>query len=207
MIFVMILIVLGVLALVGYPLVRVRARSDLILDDTENTVNTLIRRKDSSYAAIKELDFDYHTGKLSDEDYQNLYKIYKADALQTIQALDTEKLTEMEQLDAEVEAEIKKMRTGLQPPFDDKRESAGNYCPACGAEYTERDDFCGTCGTQLGKECNKCSVLNTYNAKFCCNCGARLGNYCPQCGHIYHTGVSYCSQCGTALTAKGVHRK
>ena len=203
MIFFMILIVLGVLAVIGYPLVRQRMRKDLILDDTQDYASRLMKTKEPSYAAIKELDFDYHTGKLSDEDYEALYQAYKSEALQTIKALDEKKSTEMGQLDAEIEAEINKKRRCLQKSPDARAKLAGNICPACGAKYTEGTVFCGACGTRLGIECSACGSLNTSSAKFCHNCGERLQKRCPQCGHIYETGAIYCSQCGAALTTKG----
>ncbi len=72
MIFVMIIIIIAVLVTIGYPLIRFRAYKGFAPDDTGDYKYELIRKKESSYEAIKELDFDYNTGKLSDEDYQNL---------------------------------------------------------------------------------------------------------------------------------------
>ena len=174
MIFVMIIIIIAVLVTIGYPLIRFRAYKGFAPDDTGDYKYELIRKKESSYEAIKELDFDYNTGKLSDEDYQNLYKTYKFEALKAIREMDKETLTEMESIDAEVETEIQEMRSGLYSSSDNQHVPAAGTCPACGAEYDKGDSFCKTCGAQLGKKCGACGSLNLDSAKFCYSCGERL---------------------------------
>jgi len=174
MIFVMIVLIIAVLVIIGYPLIRLHTYEGFDPDGANDYKYELIRKKESSYEAIKELDFDYNTGKLSDEDYQNLYRTYKFEALKAIRELDKENLTETELLDAEVEAEIREMRSSLYSSSDNQHVHVAGTCPACGAEYDEGDSFCKTCGVQLGKKCDACGSLNLYSAKFCYSCGKRL---------------------------------
>lgn len=48
----------------------------------------LTEQKEHAYAAIKELDFDYNMGKLSEEDYKELKQQYKQDAVSFLQQID-----------------------------------------------------------------------------------------------------------------------
>ena len=48
----------------------------------------LIEERDRALAALKELEFDHRTGKVSDEDYRALVGVLRADAAQALKALD-----------------------------------------------------------------------------------------------------------------------
>ena len=48
----------------------------------------LLDRKETVYAAIKEIEFDYQMGKLSEEDFQQLRQQYKDEAVSILKQLD-----------------------------------------------------------------------------------------------------------------------
>jgi hypothetical protein len=47
----------------------------------------LIEERDRALAALKELEFDHRTGKVSDEDYRALVSTLRADAARALKAL------------------------------------------------------------------------------------------------------------------------
>lgn len=111
-------------------------------------VQHLDDRKQAIYENLRDLQFEYRLGKLSDEDYQ-----------QTKQALQKELAGVL----AETEAVM--ARLGLQPVRAKKEsakapapkaaaaqvqaQTAGSACPHCGAQFSQTLKFCGECGKAM----------------------------------------------------------
>jgi len=91
----------------------------------------LERQKLDAYAAIKEAEFDYRMGKLSEADFGALREKYGAQALQAISALDSAQSTSARQLGAH------------------RRPVRIAFCPACGHGIPPRANFCPACGQSL----------------------------------------------------------
>jgi hypothetical protein len=94
-------------------------------------------RKQAIYENLRDLQFEYRLGKLSDEDYA-----------QTKQALQRELALVL----AEMEETVK--RLGLTPvrvpPLKARKPSmAGTVCPHCGASFPQSLKFCGECGRAI----------------------------------------------------------
>jgi hypothetical protein len=60
------------------------------LDAGERERITLLEERDRALAALKELEFDHRTGKVSDEDYRSVVSTLRADAARALKALDTD---------------------------------------------------------------------------------------------------------------------
>lgn len=58
------------------------------LDAGERERLALIEERDRVLAALKELEFDHRTGKVSDEDYRALVGVLRAEAARALKALD-----------------------------------------------------------------------------------------------------------------------
>jgi hypothetical protein len=58
------------------------------LDTAERERVTLMEERDRALTALKELEFDHRTGKVSDEDYRALVGTLRADAARALKALD-----------------------------------------------------------------------------------------------------------------------
>jgi hypothetical protein len=200
MIFFMIFILLVLLLVIGYPLVRKRVTGDRVLDDGEDRKVELLRKKESSYAAIRELDFDYNTGKISEEDFNHLNKVYKAEALQAIKELEEGNYDSSEAGDGQIELEIRKRRRTPLVKQGGKITSAGMACLYCGAANKAGARFCFSCGKKIGVKCRHCGAFNIQVAQFCEGCGKPLLKYCPGCGIQTGSGAKFCPQCGTSLT-------
>ena len=91
-------------------------------------------RKQAIYDNLRDLQFEYRVGKLSDEDYQS-----------TKQALQKELAGVL----AEIETTIKKL--GLMPtPVPPKAaKKTGTKCPHCGANFPQALKYCGECGKAI----------------------------------------------------------
>ncbi|HEB12850.1 MAG TPA: zinc ribbon domain-containing protein [Actinobacteria bacterium] len=117
----------GVAIYVSQPLLRARSEN-LYVDDFEETpLQPLLVRKDLIYSAIKELEFDYNTGKLSNDDYNDLREKYATQA-------------------AEVLKEIDDLEAGGK---SDKGRKSKTACPECGFKIKKGDRFCQSCGNEV----------------------------------------------------------
>ncbi|OGB95160.1 MAG: hypothetical protein A3G35_02645 [candidate division NC10 bacterium RIFCSPLOWO2_12_FULL_66_18] len=69
----------------------------------------LLARKEAAYSALKELEFDYRTRKLSQEDYEELRAVYRVEAAEALKAMD-QGATPPRDLDALIDAEVSAWR-------------------------------------------------------------------------------------------------
>ncbi len=112
---------------ISYPFFQ--SRQKRISFDLNHRAEELEARKAQIYAAIKDIDFDYQMGKLSEEDYQELRSQYKAEAVQLLKQMD----------------QLKRPRGKKH-----KAKAAQAFCAQCGARVNPNDRFCANCGAPLG---------------------------------------------------------
>lgn len=77
--------------LVALPFLREpRPHSDYLVqpDELEQRRLALAEERDRSLAALKELEFDHRTGKVSDDDYRELVRPLRRRAAEALRALD-----------------------------------------------------------------------------------------------------------------------
>ncbi len=132
-------LVLAVLtfAFIIYPLLKQKSPSVDSVEDEK--LQELLSNRDTTYSMLKELEFDFQSGILTDEDYRDLEARYKRKAISVLRDInDLEKGTEVEE---EIERQVLELR-----------RSKGQFCPQCGAGCQEDDRFCSRCGTSLSKE-------------------------------------------------------
>ena len=119
--------------------------------------------------ALKEIEFDRATGKLSDGDYEMLKERYSAEALTALDQDPTEQRGEAAATDSEmlIAARLHQLRSA---------HSAGTVapppCPICGPRPEPDALFCSSCGRLL-------------SPAFCVSCGSALdadGRFCSACG-------------------------
>lgn len=70
------------------PLLLQKDQTNPRESDQGNTLERLIEEKEGAYAAIHELQFDLHMGKLSEADFQILKRQYMQQAAGCLQAMD-----------------------------------------------------------------------------------------------------------------------
>lgn len=109
--------------------------------------------------ALKEIEFDRATGKLSDTDYEQLKAKYTAEALAALRG--------------ETGHVIRETGHVAAPPFPVSRVP----CPEHGPRPERDAQFCSECGRRLGTApgyCARCGTALDSDARYCNSCGARV---------------------------------
>lgn len=116
---------------------------------------------DSAIVALREIEFDRATGKLSERDYAELRKTYGDRALRELRVETIEPET-AEPRDA-IEARVRAYR------------QTHRECPTCGLRPETDAVYCSTCGGYLDRVCDACAAeITEPGAVFCSSCGASL---------------------------------
>lgn len=131
----MALISLAAVAFIIYPLLK---GENSIAEETrvDDRLGDIALGKESVYASLKEVEFDYQTGKLSRQDYQELRSDLESMALSLLKKADRVKegKDRSRTIEEEIELELLKVRKkkGLSPrkkkgegKQDRKEETAG----------------------------------------------------------------------------------
>jgi hypothetical protein len=149
------LIVFVAILIVGYPLVNAQAyeytQAGLNGDDN---FEHLASARNSAFEAIRDLEFDRATGKLSDTDYQMMrarFDARAAEVLQKMDALDAARAKRAARPAVGAAAKAPEAPGG-EPGDKLQAQRAGakkSYCGHCGARVEAADRFCPVCGTRL----------------------------------------------------------
>ena len=126
------LLTLAVATFVAWPFFRQVAEDAGAPPDVQLT--PLERQKTEAYAAIKEAEFDYQMGKLTEADFATLRERYSRQALAAIAAIEGTHAT------------------GARHPRaagDNRPSTRVAYCPSCGRRVPPRTNFCAGCGRAL----------------------------------------------------------
>jgi len=111
--------------------------------------------------ALKEIEFDRATGKLSDTDYEQLKAKYTHEALVAMRG----------------ERAPPVVRHPSKPPADAARTTHDARCPDHGLRPEPGAQFCSECGRRLGTApgyCVRCGTALDVDARYCNRCGARV---------------------------------
>ncbi len=110
----------------------------------ETELDRLLNRKAIVYSNLKDLEFEYKMGRLSDADFRRLEAGYKSEAAEILQKLDG--LGVEHNLDDTIERDIKARKERFQGP---SRSRDLERCPSCGAELIAGKKFCADCGKRI----------------------------------------------------------
>lgn len=179
------LVGLAAVWLVLQPLVAPGRRSAPVYEplDPEETP------KGVALAALKEIEFDRETGKLSDDDYEFLKGKYTVAALEALRAEAGEEpggpgrpasrgdADRPEPGDGDIEIMIAARVRALRFASTSAPPGAP-CCPACGPRPEPDAVVCSSCGERL-----------------------RLGGACLGCGAELSPDSRFCTQCGTGVAA------
>jgi len=101
----------------------------------------LDERKAAIYENLRDLQFEYRVGKLSDADYQST----KKDLQTELAAV----LAEVDKLKASLNGTVAAKPPRPAAPAPAPKETAGFVCDSCGAKFEKNLKFCGECGKPM----------------------------------------------------------
>lgn|SRR5574341_122464 len=107
-------------------------------------------------SALRDLDFDFHLGKVSQEDYPGLRAQLVTEAAKYME-LEKEE-------DERIEALIHARRTATHQ----------STCMECGKKLEAGTRFCPHCGTEVDASCPSCGGAVKAGDLFCSSCGIKL---------------------------------
>jgi ElaB/YqjD/DUF883 family membrane-anchored ribosome-binding protein len=99
----------------------------------------LEEKRDILYDNLRDLNFEYGLGKLSDDDY--------AKAKATLQAELAQVNAELERMQAQAAGKRAKAAAAKADPAP--QPAPGTVCPHCGAKFEKPLKFCGECGKPM----------------------------------------------------------
>lgn len=125
--------------------------------------------KGVALTALKEIEFDRETGKLSDADYELLKRKYTAAALEALRA--EEQSRAPADVEAMIAARVKTLRSAATATSTGARS-----CPDCGPRPEPDAAYCSSCGRPLAAHgaCERCGAPLAPGSRFCEGCGTRV---------------------------------
>lgn len=120
------LVLAAVFAYIAYPILKPPPEEQF----EPAALDELLTQRESAYQAIRDLDFDFQLGKLSQTDYNNLRERHKAHAASVLQELDARPLV-------------------APAPRPVATREVNLFCTNCGTQREPSDKFCRKCGNQL----------------------------------------------------------
>jgi hypothetical protein len=114
----------------------------------ETELDRLLNRKAIVYSNLKDLEFEYKMGRLSDADFLRLEAGYKTEAAGILQSLD--QLGVEKNVDETIEKDVALRKARMFPSRAGQLPAEeASRCPACGAELISGKRFCADCGHRL----------------------------------------------------------
>jgi hypothetical protein len=181
------LVGLAVVALIIGPLMGQGNPAPPTVDEPEDLEET---PKGVALTALREIEFDRATGKLSDEDYHALKAKYTAEALALLRAEEAGKSeggdragqvghSGLEAAASEPPAAASEAADPVEALVADRirqLQTGMVRCPSCGPRPEGDALFCSTCGRSLTVGgCVDCGAPLVPGSRFCENCGVAVG--------------------------------
>jgi rRNA maturation endonuclease Nob1 len=110
---------------------------DLPPPEPESPFQHFDERKAAIYENLRDLQFEYRMGKLSDADYQTTKKDLQKELAQVLAEVDKLKIS------------LNGTAPRTAPKPAPKKEAPANVCEACGATFEKALKFCGECGKPM----------------------------------------------------------
>jgi hypothetical protein len=124
--------------------------------------------------ALRDLDFDYRAGKISEEDYGNLRTALLSRAATSLQIMDETSDARLEKL---IQAR-RKQQSSTSDSAETRNNSSGSLtCANCQSPLAVGANFCMKCGTAVSRAfCPHCGNPTQPDDQFCPACGKATSN-------------------------------
>lgn len=141
-----------------------------LLDRELKQIETLSARKGRILQTLKDIEFDFETGKISEEDYEQLRRRHERKALKIMRQLDELREGDddlLDDIDSEVAERLEQLRepTADESTRDSSADHAGDRseqrpleCPSCGRGLETDARFCDRCGTEIDEEARRAAA-------------------------------------------------
>jgi hypothetical protein len=113
----------------------------------ETELDRLLNRKAIVYSNLKDLEFEYKMGRLSDADFRRLEAGFKGEASLILQQMD--QLGVDNNIDETIEKDVASRKERLRAPGKRGNQNDAGRCPSCGAALVPGKKFCADCGHRL----------------------------------------------------------
>lgn len=133
-------------AFVVLPFLQHRGKG---ITEAERQSSELQAGRDRVLNSLQELEIDFGTGKILEEDYRGQRQALMKEGAGILRRIDALKVgshvrIEGGDIDDEIEAAIAQIRS-------EKGDRSGGFCPSCGSEVKAGDLFCIRCGNTLAE--------------------------------------------------------
>ncbi len=183
LIFISMVMAAAAIGFILYPLLKQRTIKAERMENS--TVLELSSKRDTTYAMLKEVEFDYQAGILVEDDYRALEDHYKRKAVSLVR-----EIHDIKEADDNVEKEIQEFRSAGEEPPDLNPEDAiemevlklrsKRSCP----DLPKNSDL----NEAIEEEIRSLRKPAVAGAAFCTKCGVKAG-----------AGDLFCANCGTKL--------
>lgn len=157
-----VLLAAGAVLFVLAPIFRPRASEAVAEGDAGEDPEDDLSPRAVALRALKEIEFDRATGKLSDADYEALRRKYTEEALAALRE-DGRELGAGSSPVRAAPAPRSPLPAPSCPTHGLRPETDAAFCSECGRRLATAPGFCTRCGTSLERQ-----------AKYCHSCGARV---------------------------------
>ena len=167
------LVGLAVLWLVLQPVLRPGRKKPVPFEPIEPEETP----KGIALTALKEIEFDRETGKLSDADYDFLKGKYTAQALDALRH--ESEAAASDDVEALVAAKVRALRSASAATSSNAPgviPASQPSCTTCGPRPESDALFCSTCGHPLRSRsaCASCGAALSPDSKYCERCGRQV---------------------------------
>lgn len=163
-----------------YPMLKQKMGRAIQVENT--ALQELSSKRDTAYAMLKEVEFDYQSGILVEEDYRALEDRYKQKAVSILKEIHS-----LSEADDELEREIHEFKTRKeepQPPqgVDDieteilklRRKKEAGSPPHLDDGIEEEIKRYRKTAAASGVFCTHCGTKSEAEDQYCANCGTEL---------------------------------
>lgn len=143
------------IAFIARPLIE---KEEFAVTEKGKRTSTLMAERDRVVTVIQELELDHEMGKVSQQDFeiqrrdlirQGASILKQLDGLGVGEAVESANGNVLKELDAKIEAEIKRRRQLIdEVPGEDQPD----VCGQCGSKLQAGDRFCSHCGAAVPAE-------------------------------------------------------
>ena len=136
----------GLIAWVIYPLFQRKG----FIQDGYNQVADLEDKKLRVYGNIKDLEFDYALGRLSENDFQTIRNRFTSEATQVLARIEQLKKHDLDLL---IKYDLERLKSSPRPVGEirTKTNRTVKYCIECGEPNPLKAKFCSACGENFEK--------------------------------------------------------